>query len=418
MEGNLVPSATPHPLPPARVVKRVVGQQIPDDIMHNEDLQQAISLLPPHYNFEIQKTLWRLRKAKAKRVALQFPEGLLMYACIIADILEAYGGVEDTFIMGDVTYGACCIDDFSAAALGADFLVHYGHSCLVPVDITEIPCMYVFVDISISVDHLVGTIKKNFQTDSRLVLAGTIQFASSMQAARAALVDVFPNIAVPQSRPLSPGEVLGCTAPKLEGEYDAVVFVSDGRFHLEAMMIANPTLKTFRYDPYVKTLTLEEYDQVGMRSARQAAVQKAMRATKWGLVLGTLGRQGNPAILERLQTLLEKQGKSFVTVLLSEVTPQKLKSLSHGVEAWVQIACPRLSIDWGDEFAKPTLNPYEAYVALGETRPWWGEGNRQKTGQSEEGVADYPMDYYSATGGPHRSSYHKPKGRPVTRVET
>ncbi len=30
--------------------------------------------------------------------------------------------------MGDVTFGACCVDDYSAAALGADFLVHYGHS--------------------------------------------------------------------------------------------------------------------------------------------------------------------------------------------------------------------------------------------------------------------------------------------------
>lgn len=414
-----MPSDTSQTLPRARVVKRVVGQQIPDDILHNEDLQQAISLLPAHYNFEIHKTLWRLRVAKAKHVALQFPEGLLMYACIIADILETYGGVEDTFIMGDVTYGACCVDDFSAAALGADFLVHYGHSCLVPVDVTEIPCMYVFVDISISVDHLVGTIKKNFQPDSRLVLAGTIQFASSMHAARAALAEEFPNIVVPQSRPLSPGEVLGCTAPKLEGEHDAMVFVSDGRFHLEALMIANPTLKAFRYDPYVKTLTEEEYDQEGMRSARQIAVQAAMKADKWGLVLGTLGRQGNPAILERLQTLLQKKGRSFVTVLLSEVTPQKLKSMSHGVEAWVQIACPRLSIDWGDEFAKPTLNPYEAYVALGETRPWWGEDDSKSMAGSEEGVSiDYPMDYYAASGGPHRSSYHKPRARVGTRSTT
>ena len=37
---------------------------------------------------------------------------------------------------GDVTYGACCVDDYTAASLGADFLVHYGHSCLVPVDVT------------------------------------------------------------------------------------------------------------------------------------------------------------------------------------------------------------------------------------------------------------------------------------------
>ena len=32
--------------------------------------------------------------------------------------------------MGDVTYGACCVDDFTAKALGADLLIHYGHSCL------------------------------------------------------------------------------------------------------------------------------------------------------------------------------------------------------------------------------------------------------------------------------------------------
>ena len=56
-----------------------------------------------------------------------------MYACAISDILEHFAGVE-TLVMGDVTYGACCVDDLSAAALGCDLLVHYGHSCLVPVD--------------------------------------------------------------------------------------------------------------------------------------------------------------------------------------------------------------------------------------------------------------------------------------------
>lgn len=36
----------------------------------------------------------------------------------------------DTLVIGDVTYGACCMEDFTARALGADFMVHYGHSCL------------------------------------------------------------------------------------------------------------------------------------------------------------------------------------------------------------------------------------------------------------------------------------------------
>ena len=67
--------------------------------------------------------------------------------------------MQQTFIMGDVTFGACCVDDFSAAALGADFLVHYGHSCLVPVDITSLPCMYVFVDIKMDTQHLVASVR-------------------------------------------------------------------------------------------------------------------------------------------------------------------------------------------------------------------------------------------------------------------
>ena len=55
-------------------------------------------------------------------------------------------------------------------------------------------------------------------------------------------------------------------------------------------------------------------------------------------------------------------------VLLSEVAPAKLARLA-GPQAWVQVACPRLSIDWGEGFALPTLTPFEALVALGEVRP-------------------------------------------------
>ena len=78
--------------------------------------------------------------------------------------------MDHCFIMGDVTYGACCVDDFSAAALGAEFLVHYGHSCLVPVDVTQdVPCIYVFVDIAIDVQHLVETVRCSCQLPSAAI---------------------------------------------------------------------------------------------------------------------------------------------------------------------------------------------------------------------------------------------------------
>ena len=91
--------------------------KIPDDILNDPELLADVSVLPKNYNFEIPKTIWRVRSLSAKRVALQMPEGLTMYATAIADILEKYTGAESV-IMADVTYGACCVDDFSARALG------------------------------------------------------------------------------------------------------------------------------------------------------------------------------------------------------------------------------------------------------------------------------------------------------------
>lgn len=83
--------------------------------------------------------------------------------------------------MGDVTYGACCVDDYTARALGCDFLIHYGHSCLVPIDVSKIKMMYVFVDIQIDLSHFVETVKLNFEQGAKLILVSTIQFAASLQ---------------------------------------------------------------------------------------------------------------------------------------------------------------------------------------------------------------------------------------------
>lgn len=361
--------------------------QIPTDIMENEQLSAAISKLPSNYNFEIRKTVWKVRQAGATLVALQFPEGLLMFSCAIADILETFTGVE-VLIMGDVTYGACCIDDLSAGALGADFMVHYGHSCLVPIDVTSVKTLYVFVDINFDTDHLIDTIKANFEPGAKLAVMGTIQFAGAIHAVRRTILDVYPDCYVPQVKPLSPGEVLGCTSPHLK-DVEVLVFVADGRFHLESAMIANPEVRAYRYNPYDKVLTFEEYDHATMLSTREKEVQRATSASQFGLILGTLGRQGNPTILRRLEERLRAAGKDYFVLLLSEIFPDKL-ALFEDVEAWIQIACPRLSIDWGTAFAKPLLNPFEGEVALKGTA--W-----RKT---------YPMDFYAAGSG-RWTNYHK-----------
>lgn len=142
-------------------------------------VQEAMKILPSNYDFEIPKTLWKILSVQAKTVVLQFPEGLLIFSCMISDILHRFTGAE-VVILSEVTYGACCVDDFAAMHIQADLLVHYGHSCLVPVQDTKVKTLYVFVGIRFSVDHLVETVKSNFEQGSRLALLGTVQFLRSV----------------------------------------------------------------------------------------------------------------------------------------------------------------------------------------------------------------------------------------------
>lgn len=218
----------------------VRATKIPEELLNDPLLNSAIAALPSNYNFEIHKTIWRIKELKAKRVALQMPEGLLMFATTIADIIEHFTEAE-TVILADVTYGehrqaikhstyivsytshihsiyliillmftagACCVDDYTARALDADFLVHYGHSCLIPVDQTAgIKVLYVFVNIKIDISHCVECLQVTLPVTAKLALVSTIQFATMLQAAASELRRTGYEISLPQSKPLSPGEV-------------------------------------------------------------------------------------------------------------------------------------------------------------------------------------------------------------------
>ena len=238
-----------------------------------------------------------------------------------------------------------------------------------------------------------------------------------------------------------------------------MIFLADGRFHLEAAMISNPSLRALRYDPYSKTLTEERYEIVKMKRIRRDAIlsvrkilgiapptqrldvvsgkanpgsqcsdaiahsvleqQSANAASSqpitMGIILGTLGRQGNPAILSRIRSLLHSRGVRSIIVLLSEIFPKKLEMMSNtnpgsggrGVCAWVQIACPRLSIDWGHYFCVPVLSPFELFVALGEVvdPSLWVADDEKKEESVEDHDNGYPMDFYSKSGGPWANYY-------------
>jgi len=79
------------------------------------------------YDFETEKAIKTIRKSKAKRVGLQFPEGLKDHALGIAKAIEDGTGAK-VIIMADPTYGACDLKAEDAKRLGLDMLIHYGHT--------------------------------------------------------------------------------------------------------------------------------------------------------------------------------------------------------------------------------------------------------------------------------------------------
>jgi 2-(3-amino-3-carboxypropyl)histidine synthase len=389
-------------------------------LLADELLLRSLSALPQNYDFEIAKTVERIRRDRIQSVALQLPEGLQVYACTLADILQRLCQTKGSHtclkvvILAEVTYGACCVDDLAAQRCGCELLIHYGHSCLVPIQHACVRTMYIFVRVSFETEHLIQCIMKEFEERSeriRLYLVSTIQFQGLLGTVAKALRERgrFSEIFIPQARPLSRGELLGCTAPMVSTEHEAqetvpsigdswaVLYIGDGRFHLESVMIQNAHVEAFyRYDPYGKTLTREFYDHDSMVRERWEAIEAARRPNVrlWGVILGTLGRQGNLNILRRILGMLREDCKQYVAILCNEVTPEKLRLLSgSGIDVWVQVACPRLSIDWGRNLAPdgaPVLTPYEAMVAVGRV-PWRGRR--------------YPMDYYAGSGGPWSNYY-------------
>lgn len=199
------------------------------------------------------------------------------------------------------------------------------------------------------------------------------------------------EVTIPRSKPLSPGEILGCTAPRLN-DVDAMMYshllspfqpeftsqnfsyLGDGRFHLESIMIANPTVPAFRYDPYSKKLTRERYDHREMQTVRNDAVQTARKSIDvftrdplqedtvnpsplWGVILGTLGRQGSFKQLQVSSSLpFECKGTIFATRLSH--TNSKHRIHQFHISRFFYLSCPLRSSHCSTRIFRPSYKPH------------------------------------------------------------
>lgn len=62
-----------------------------------------------------------------------------------------------------------------------------------------------------------------------------------------------------------------------------------------------------------------------MKQIRFEQLEKAKDAKFFGVILGTLGRQGSTKVLDEIQELMRRHNKKYFVLFLSEILPDKLK---------------------------------------------------------------------------------------------
>lgn len=79
---------------------------------------------------------------KYKRAALQIPDDMLNFGPDLVLRLKNRMPSCDWFILGDTSYGSCCVDVVAAEHVKADCMIHFGQCCLsIP---SSLPVLLVF----------------------------------------------------------------------------------------------------------------------------------------------------------------------------------------------------------------------------------------------------------------------------------
>lgn len=84
---------------------------------------KAISEINGIYELEIPKIIRNIKRQRAHKVLLQFPDGMKPYAGVIASEVEEKGGCECFIWFGDC-FGGCDVPNVDFV----DLIVQFGHS--------------------------------------------------------------------------------------------------------------------------------------------------------------------------------------------------------------------------------------------------------------------------------------------------
>ncbi len=316
------------------------------------------------FAFEEKRLKKEISKRKAKTVLLQLPEGLKSEAPQLASIIEDAGAL--AIVSADPCYGACDLAQPDAESLGADLIVHYGHTPQIKQE--RVPTIYVEAKAKINVKEAVKKAIPLLETWSKIGLVTTVQHIHKLDEAKTFLLKVGKTVAIGDSGLIKyPGQVTGCdfsNAKSISEEVEAFLFIGGGSFH--ALGVALTTAKpTIIADPYEKRAYPIHNEIPRLLKQRWASISEAIGAENFGVLIGLKIGQKRIKEAVKIKEKLQKSGRKATLLALRELTSNALIQFPS-IEAFVNTACPRISLDDTANFPKPILSLNEALVVLGE----------------------------------------------------
>lgn len=317
-----------------------------------------------NYDLEEERVKQEILRLGAKKVLIQLPNGLKSEGLRIAKILEKLGVL--SFISADPCYGACDIATEAAESLTVDLIVHYGHSRFLKHE--KIPTIYVEARATLSIAEVVEKTLPLLAGWNIIGLVSTIQHIQTLDEAKEILVRAGKTVVIGDAGRLKyPGQVIGCdfsNAKSIAKDVDAFLFIGGGRFH--ALGLAISTLKpTIVADPYEnKAYSIHEEVKRVLQS-RWAVIQEAKKAKKFAVLIGLKPGQKRLNTAISIKEKLEALGKEVYLLAVREVTPDVLMNFP-AIEAFVNTACPRISLDDSSRFKKPMIAFNEVPVVTGD----------------------------------------------------
>jgi 2-(3-amino-3-carboxypropyl)histidine synthase len=317
------------------------------------------------FDFEEERIKQQIAKLGAKRILLQLPEGLKPEGPRLAKIIEKTGALP--IISADPCYGACDLATAEAQRLGIDLMVHFGHSKLVKHE--QVPTVYVEARATVTVGAAVEKSVPLLSKYGKIGLATTVQHVQTLDEAREILVRAGKTVVVGDAGQVNySGQVIGCdysNVRSVANDVEAFLFIGGGRFHAlgVALSASKPTIIA---DPYEnRAYSIDEEAQAVLKQ-RWACIEEAGHATTFGVLVGLkLGQKRLDEAL-KIKELAEKNGKSAFLFAIREILPEALMEFPS-VDAYVNTACPRISLDAPSKFLKPVLTVNEFMVVSGES---------------------------------------------------